>query len=214
MALIEIEYGSVASSSVLNENFESLSEDIQTVASNLSTINANLATSIATVNTSLTSSIEELQSNSIGAPVLSLDGVLNSGEIWLEGAEVSCTTYADLYDIYGTTYGTASTSGYFVLPDFRNRAIWGGSSFGYLSAGLPQISGSFGTTDVSTYWDISPTGGFSRGSQINSHLIGDGGTRAYWYQMYFYASNYDSIYGNSSTVQPPAIKVRVKTRYV
>lgn len=41
---------------------------------------------------------------------------------WLlcEGGEVLQTSFPALYALIGTTYGTASKSGYFVLPDMRD----------------------------------------------------------------------------------------------
>lgn len=221
MAITEIQYGSVASSKELNDNFEALNEDIQSLAATVSTVNANLVSSISSINTNLSSQIESVNTSisevfEIGAPQVSLTGVLPNNCIWLEGAEVSRTTYSDLFDIYGTTYGEGDGSTTFALPDFRERVLWGSSdeSFGYVDAGLPNITGTFGTTDVSTYWDITPTEAFTRGSQINSHLIGNGGTRAYWYTMSFKASNANSIYSSDvDTVQPPAVKVRFFTRY-
>ena len=110
---------------------------------------------------------------------------------------------------YGDTYGTASTDGYFVLPDFRNRAIWGSDSCGYIDAGLPDLYGYIGipskTSDGSLFYG-------TRSGDLYDHSSG-GGTCQYG-KMYFKASNYDAIYGNSDTVQPPAIRVRIKTRFI
>lgn len=70
MALTEIEYGSLASSDVMNKNFEYLDNKISDVsenlASNVATINANIATantSISTLSDSINKSIEELGKN-------------------------------------------------------------------------------------------------------------------------------------------------------
>lgn len=41
------------------------------------------------------------------------------GFLALDGSEVSQTTYAELYALYGDDYGTAVTPGYFKLPDTR-----------------------------------------------------------------------------------------------
>ena len=41
----------------------------------------------------------------IGNPIPTLSNILGENEIWLEGAEISRTTYAALFEIYGTTYG-------------------------------------------------------------------------------------------------------------
>lgn len=147
----------------------------------------------------------------IGDPIITLNTALEDDEIWLEGAEVSRTTYAELFTVYGTVYGIGNGSTTFNLPDFRNRAIWGSNSFGYISAGLPNITGSF--TGGTTYsgGDVY-SGAFTRGGTTGAVDPGNG--RTYSNRNYnFDASVSNAIFGANSTVQPPAIKVRVKTRY-
>ena len=140
----------------------------------------------------------------IGKPEITLSDELSDNEIWLEGAEAAIASYPLLYKIYGDTYGTASTDGYFVLPDFRDRALWGGEDFGYLDAGLPDVYGymymsrACCSLNAAGAFSESYTNGSSAPSSISS--AGDA-------QIYFYASSYNSIYGSSDTVQPPAIKV-------
>ena len=146
------------------------------------------------------------ESTPIGQPIITLSNEIGSNEIWLEGATVSRTLYARLFKVYGTTYGSGDGSTTFQLPDFRNRAVWGADSFGYLSAGLPNITGSV-LADF-----ISPvcTGAFyasGNGTRIGG--VRDRSTNGFAFQ----ASRSSSIYGSSDTVQPSSIKVRVKTRY-
>ena len=145
--------------------------------------------------------------HTIGDPIITLNPVLEDNEIWLEGAEVSRTTYSNLFQVYGTTYGTGDGSTTFQLPDFRNRAIWGSNSFGYIAAGLPNIIGQF-----ETLYQIRGNltwGAFQQAYTSGNGWDGDGNHSV----MGFDASRSNSIYGASSTVQPPSIKVRVKTRY-
>ena len=52
-------------------------------------------------------------------------GTAPSGWLYCNGQEVSQTTYADLYAIIGTDYGTAADSGDFKVPDLRGRVIAG-----------------------------------------------------------------------------------------
>lgn len=146
----------------------------------------------------------------IGQPQITLNNTLEDNEIWLEGAEVSRTTYAKLFSIYGTTYGSGDGSTTFNLPDFRNKAIWGSDQFGYIDAGLPNIGAGHSGIFVG-YGTNSFSGAFSASSSTNTHPIGgNGGTDVV---LNFDASKSNSIYGASDTVQPPSIKVRVKTRY-
>lgn len=153
--------------------------------------------------------------HTIGEPIITLNSTIEDNEIWLEGATVSRTTYATLFSIYGTTYGAGNGSTTFKLPDFRNRAIWGANEFGYLSAGLPNITGyislgrGFQGTNAQQHGALSFTDLDSTNNRLgNTDGAGRGAAR-----MNIDASRSSSIYGASSTVQPPAIKVRVKTRY-
>lgn len=144
----------------------------------------------------------------IGLPQPTFSNTLYANEIWLEGQEVSRVTYADLFNIYGTTYGTGDGSSTFNLPDCRNRVLWGSTSFGYIDAGLPNISGTFNAL-VGRGQNYS-TGAFT-------HTLGYPGTdnkeESETSRITFNASRSSSVYGKSSTVQPPAIKCRVKTRW-
>lgn len=147
----------------------------------------------------------------IGDPIITLSSTLEADEIWLEGAAVSRTTYADLFAVYGTTYGIGDGSTTFNLPDFRNRAIWGADTFGYIGAGLPNITGGF-TGGTNYGGGGQQWGAFGIYGYTGNVDPGDG--RAHVNCNYnFDASRSSSVYGASNTVQPPAIKVRVKTRY-
>lgn len=140
----------------------------------------------------------------IGLPQPTFSNTLLSNEIWLEGQEVSRTTYTNLFAIYSTTYGEGDGTNTFNLPDCRNRVMWGASSFGYITAGLPNITGTFTNTD-----DKYATGAF----YATNGTFGQDDGRNPQYIYAFDASRSNPIYGSSSTVQPPAIKCRVKTRY-
>lgn len=151
----------------------------------------------------------------IGLPQPTFSNTLLSNEIWLEGQEVSRKTYAKLFAIYGVTYGEGNGSTTFNLPDCRNRVLWGATSFGYLSAGLPDIVGSIDPYSDYSGASIGTRNGsgalYSTGSgSIMSRRETGGGSKGIGFQ----ASRFNPIYGGSSTVQPPAIKCRVKTRYI
>lgn len=63
----------------------------------------------------------------------------NSSYIWLTGQAVSRTTYANLFAVYGTLFGSGDGSTTFNLPNYNGRYIYCDSSFGYISAGLPNL---------------------------------------------------------------------------
>lgn len=153
----------------------------------------------------------------IGEPIIRLDDTLYDGEIRLEGATVSRTTYAALFNMYGTKYGEGDGLTTFQLPDFRNRALWGSNVLQYLQSALPNITGSFtgDNTMIGTSIEGSsyaPDGAFY-GQRLNrfdmtSTGSGSGG------RVHFNASRSSSVYKNGQTiVQPPAITVRVVTRW-
>ena len=79
-------------------------------------------------------------------------------------------------------------------------------TFGYIEAGLPNITGQIHDNE-----DGSGESGalYSSGSAgYSGHTQNPG--RQY---LNFDASRSNPIYGNSDTVQPPSVKIRVKTRY-
>lgn len=154
----------------------------------------------------------------VGVPQITLDfnGSLPPNCIDLQGQSVSQTTYNDLYSIYGTTYNTGDeTTGYFRLPDFRNRSIWGDTTAGYIAAGLPNIKGSFDRIITGTIGLAShSSGAFSLGSSTKVGADTINSSNTFYKEIIFNAHNSNSIYDDSvTTVQPPAIKVRVFTRY-
>lgn len=114
-----------------------------------------------------------------------------------------------MFAIYGTTYGAGDGSTTFKLPDFRNRAIWGSNGFGYIEAGLPNITGGIysaqqnngGSTEGALYFISRAGQGAENYGGGNSYNIG------------FDASKSNSIYGKAETVRPASVKVRVVTRY-
>ena len=145
----------------------------------------------------------------IGDPIISLTGTLKENEIWLEGEEVSKTDYNLLYEIYQDIYGTPTNSNNFVLPDFRNRSIWGSSdaTFGYQSAALPNITG---TSTKAVGVNASSDGAFITARSTGSTF--QGGSHNFK-TLEFNASLSSPIYQTGATVTPPSLKVRVKTRY-
>lgn len=128
-------------------------------------------------------------------------------DTWLvcDGSAFEIDDYAELYGVIGTTYGTAEGNR-FRVPDMSNRTLWGKASdvtYGTVEAGLPNITGKFtGSANAS---DSTTNGAF-----VINHLAnawGDGGPGQRAAQCSFDAARSNSIYGRSSTVQPPAIKV-------
>lgn len=112
--------------------------------------------------------------------------------VWLECDGRTCSEYLELCGVLGTS----------TVPDFRNRFLEGSTTpRTVLEAGLPNITGNF----VAVFRGNPVSGAFSD--------LGSGGhtkARTDWdgQNILFDASRCSSIYGRSSTVQPPAVTVR------
>lgn len=79
-----------------------------------------------------------------------------------------------------------------------------------VNAGLPNITGGTNVTLVSFYGSSGGTtgsGAFSKSGQTYTEVQPANGTNGSFFYMNFDASDSNSIYGNSTTVQPQAIKV-------
>nr|DAU92428.1 MAG TPA: tail collar domain [Caudoviricetes sp.] len=125
------------------------------------------------------------------------------GYLICDGSEVLKTNYPELYGVIGNSFGTVTDSTKFKLPDLRNKFIQGANSnTGEIKeAGLPNITGTF-------YHDTNARAGLS-GAFVSyentgrQNLANDTPTNSGL--ITFDASKSNSIYGNSSTVQPPAV---------
>lgn len=145
--------------------------------------------------------------------VVAIASNMERGDFLLcNGGAVSRTTYAALFAEIGTTYGSGDGSTTFNLPNLTDRFIQGSGTAGTVkSAGLPDITGTMSkAVGVSAYG----TGAFAIGDSSDSTFIGSGSGTAYYFKNFsFYASKSNSIYGNSSTVQPPALTMRFYIKY-
>lgn len=180
----------------------------------------------------------QLAQYEIGLPQPTFNNNLLANEIWLEGQAVSRTAYKALFDIYGTTYGAGDGATTFNLPNCLNRVLWGASDFGYIEAGLPNLTASAagahthtrGTMNITANWGqrggnsfasgavylsgTSPNANWDRGTQ-NSNFHFDasrnwtGATSSSGEHTHAITSGLRA----ADTVQPPAIKCRVKTRW-
>lgn len=123
------------------------------------------------------------------------------------GAAVSRTTYAKLFAVLGTLYGSGDGSTTFNLPDMRGRFIRGtggnAAALGTAQAeGLPNLSGSIGQIWQRSYSVNS--GVFSNSTVINDNYdvlsnAGDADDRMW---LNFNATLSNNIYGASSHVTP------------
>lgn len=157
------------------------------------------------------------------APVGSVQAYAGSttpdGWLLCDGSAVSRTDYASLFDVIGTTYGAGDGTDTFNLPDLVDKFVQGNATAGTVkSAGLPNITGSIqtrtlndSTTIVPDYFGAFGDGG--RGSAAASINAALQSTSRSVYVMDFDASRSSAIYGNSTTVQPPALTMRYIIKY-
>ena len=128
------------------------------------------------------------------------------GAIVADGRELSRTTYAGLFSIYGTKYGTGDGSTTFNVPDLDGRFIElttdAGSVGQFVEPGLPNI---IGHASSFASWE----GGEFDGVLIkydggNANIAGGNGA-AINATVGFDAHKGNSSFGASETVQPPAL---------
>ena len=145
------------------------------------------------------------------------------GFLVCNGGEISRTTYSALFAVIGTTYGSGDGSTTFNLPNLTDRFLQGSTTSGTVkNAGLPNISGSAVFTPgfingSRVFLAGNGNGAFTPGNiQTCSNIDFPGsslGTAALDATIFFAASRSDSIYGNSSTVQPPALTCLICIKY-
>lgn len=136
---------------------------------------------------------------------------------WLlcDGSAVSRTDYSTLFAVIGTSYGAGDGSTTFNLPNLVDKFVEGSATAGTVkSAGLPNITGILSKNGINSgYFEIF-TGAFTPHSQSMRHNLTTGdGTYNLANGANFDASRSNSIYGNSATVQPPALTMRYIIKY-
>lgn len=117
---------------------------------------------------------------------------------WLDCNGQSCAGYSTLVSVLGKN----------TVPDYRNRFLEGSTSPNQvLEAGLPNITG-YIPHDWLSMGDGNPAGAFYRTNILGRSTSRQGKKDGDWFRYIFDASRSSSIYGRSSTVQPPATTVR------
>lgn len=138
------------------------------------------------------------------------NGDIPVGFLLCNGASVSKNTYPSLFKAIGYTYG--GSGDWFNLPNLTDKFIEGGNSSGEVKeAGLPNIEGSLQSNNNSTSWQIfEGTGAFNKNEETITTNSSNAprGSSSGSYQLVFDASKDNPIYGNSTTVQPPALVLR------
>ena len=178
---------------------------IQKNGTDIGTFSANQATN-ETIN------IEVPDALPIGSYIQFAGSQAPAGFLVCNGGEISRTTYSKLFAVIGTTYGSGDGSTTFNLPNLTDRFLQGSTTSGTVkNAGLPNISGN----SLYLYGDAAlpkGVGALSAGIYRGFQTLPPGDNYAD-YVVSFDASLSNSIYGNSSTVQPPALTCLICIKY-
>lgn len=148
-----------------------------------------------------------------------------AGWLLCDGSSYTTSQYARLFQVIGYTYGGSGST--FKVPNFVGKTFWGGiNNDGIenqeLLAGLPNIAGLIGVDDrvghaylrggfyangAQSVYNTSASGGDGRPWQVTAFSASQGecGTTKTITDGTVYKNN---VYGNSETVQPPAIRMK------
>lgn len=187
-----------------------------------STTTDALASSVASVEAELANTTTRLEnieseiaiSNPVGSVIAYSANSAPSGYLICNGAAVSRITYANLYTKIGDTYGAGNGSTTFNLPNLiDDRFIQGSGTAGIVKkVGLPNIWGSVDSVVCSYFPTVDGVIGWN---SYNVHDLSPGsiGATEHSMKLSINASQFNWIYGNSDTVQPPALTMRYYIKY-
>ena len=149
-----------------------------------------------------------------------------AGWLLCNGAAISRTTYSALYNVIGTTYGGGDGRTTFALPNLIDKFVQGAATAGtYKEAGLPNIKGSITQYNNTQYNQVylqflSELNVSTSGALYckNTHdVIGITDADIVFQNapssLDFDASRSNGAYGNSTTVQPPALTMLPIIKY-
>lgn len=155
--------------------------------------------------------IDELLPPSIPTGALMFFHATTPPEGWLlcNGQGVSRTTYANLFAVIGTKYGSGDGSTTFNLPNLHHRFLEGtttSSEVGQsVSAGLPNITGY--TSGLLFGSESEFVGAFLRQGESVNAKDPTGSWNHRYQTVGLDGSRVASVFGKASSVQPPAIRV-------
>lgn len=143
------------------------------------------------------------------------------GWLFCDGSAISRTDYAGLFAVIGTTYGAGDGSTTFNLPNLVDKFVEGSATSGTVkNAGLPNITNNnvssqnvCGVKVDKTVETDTWAGAIGTLGSYNSTVVSDPSSSRGFSPLLFDASKSNSIYGNSTTVQPPALTMRYIIKY-
>lgn len=153
-----------------------------------------------------------LKSNSnsvaVGTVIAVAGKTIPDGYLLCNGAAVSRSAYANLFQAIGTTYGRGDGSTTFNLPDLNYRFVEGTVTANNVgtkkNAGLPNITGKFKVGNYPLFTS-EHTGAFFGSDYGQADRHGQDSLSNRPTTTSFDASRSSAVYGRSSTVQPASL---------
>ena len=176
------EYGKDISSVQYNDNFDKLNDYIEAISE-------ELMLKVNTINSQLSSNV-----------LSNLQSIYPVGSLY-----IGTTDTCPIANLFGTWEKIEEG---LCLQSVKGDQVAGTT----VEAGLPNITGTFSTSNVWIGHYYSATGALNDTQGEASNKAGDGGTTTYVKKYSFNASRSSNIYGKSSTVQPPAYLVNIWKR--
>ena len=129
-----------------------------------------------------------------------------AGYLKCDGAAVGRETCSELFAAIGTTFGAGDGETTFNLPNLIGRFAEGSATPGTVKeAGLPNITGSSSVEGAINNSSSAESGPFTYWRDIDSIFNTSVSATHHLGGINFDASRSNPIYGNSDTVQPPAL---------
>ena len=159
--------------------------------------------SLTQISQALAEMLPKLKPLSVPTGMISAFHTVPEGWLQCNGAAVSRTTYAALFAVVGTKYGSGDGSTTFNLPNLHHKFIEGTNTTSEVgqsvAAGLPNITGE-GTLNWGHH---TPSGAIEKKTD---DWVGISGGNSSFYNTNFSASRSSSVYGSSTTVQPSSLR--------
>lgn len=166
--------------------------------------------SLTQISQALTEMLPKLNPLSVPTGMISAFHTVPDGWLQCNGAAVSRTTYAALFAVVGTKYGSGNGSTTFNLPDLHHEFIEGTNTQGEVgqsvSAGLPNIHGKVmvGGYQLMT---SNHTGSFFGADYGTADWHGQDGRNNVPTTFGIDAVGSSAVYGKSSTVHPASTRM-------
>lgn len=150
-----------------------------------------------------------VQQNPVGTVIFFAGSSAPTNFLVANGALVSRSTYAELFSVIGTTYGAGDGSSTFALPNLMGKFAQGSNTVGQeVAPGLPNVSGLSGAA----YWGgLQVSGPFY--ATVEAVSLAGSGSLSQFSNVGIDLSKANSIYGASTTVQPPALTLLPCIKY-